>query len=260
MHSILVITVHSIQETIIATITANLQSIHIFILVTYTVVFIALSNISLTFFPFLAGCFLTLSCIFFFSFSCFLHHFCFGLLSFLRFQFIEYSIFGDTNCCTVQCFLPLRGNRNLTPCNSIQYWPTLLESREKSNKPPTGSNWKRHPFWRYKQLWTQLETSEGILCLNYTPESTHDSVTVPILSKSLQHQALVRCHNLLPVGHQGSEKTLECLHTEAYWVGMAQDVEQHCRNCTVCQHSSRSYLHHHMPPSQMYQLANHGKW
>jgi len=36
-------------------------------------------------------------------------------------------------------------------------------------------------------------------------------------------------------GHQGTEKTLEQLRQEAYWVNMARDVEQYCRECAPCQ-------------------------
>ena len=114
---------------------------------------------------------------------------------------------------------------------------TVWESRTQSDTPPTGNVWNRHPFRRYKQLWMQLEINEGVLCRRYTPEPTHDSVTVPILPTNLRHHALVRCHNIPSAGHQGSEKTLERLRMEAYWVGMAQDVERHCRECIVCQQS-----------------------
>ena len=62
-------------------------------------------------------------------------------------------------------------------------------------------------------------------------------MTVPILPECLRHHALLRCHNIPTAGHQGAEKTLSRLKTEAYWIGIAQDVEQHCRECVVCQRS-----------------------
>ena len=31
--------------------------------------------------------------------------------------------------------------------------------------------------------------------------------------------------------------TLHHLKCEGYWVNMAQDVEKHCRECQICQHS-----------------------
>ena len=36
-------------------------------------------------------------------------------------------------------------------------------------------------------------------------------------------------------GHQGWHKTLHKLRREAYWVNMAQDADQHCRECNICQ-------------------------
>ena len=47
--------------------------------------------------------------------------------------------------------------------------------------------------------------------------------------------ALQQCHDSPQAGHQGTQKTLYRLRCMAYWVNMAQDVECHCRECTVCQ-------------------------
>ena len=60
---------------------------------------------------------------------------------------------------------------------------------------------------------------------------------MPILPKSLKQKALLQCHDSPGAGHQGFKKTLERLRCEAFWVNMAQDVEQHCRECQKCQSS-----------------------
>ena len=52
-------------------------------------------------------------------------------------------------------------------------------------------------------------------------------VTVLILPKSLQRQALPQCHDFPAAGHQGINKALELLHKEAYWVNMICDVDSY---------------------------------
>ena len=103
---------------------------------------------------------------------------------------------------------------------------------------PRTQEWNQHPYRWYRQLWPQLQIHDGILCRHYSPDPTHEPVTVPILPESLRHHALHRCHNIPTAGHQGAEKTLAHLKTEAYWIGIAQDVEQHCWECVVCQRSN----------------------
>ena len=43
------------------------------------------------------------------------------------------------------------------------------------------------------------------------------------------------CHDAPSSGHQDVNKTLARLRQEAYWVGMAEDVDVYCRKCIKCQ-------------------------
>ena len=113
----------------------------------------------------------------------------------------------------------------------------VCEARATSDMAPRTQEWNQHPYRRYRQLWPQLQIHDGILCRHYSPDPTHEPVTVPILPESLRHHALLRCHNIPTAGHQGADKTLARLKTGAYWIGVAQDIEQHCRECVVCQRS-----------------------
>ena len=61
-----------------------------------------------------------------------------------------------------------------------------------------------------------------------------------ILPVSAKLEALHLSHDVPTAGHQGVEKTLQRLHKMAYWVNMAKDVEQYCRNCLTCQQSKLS--------------------
>lgn len=101
--------------------------------------------------------------------------------------------------------------------------------------PPSSSFFKQPSMRRYGQIWSQLSIIDGIVCRSYRPDSTAEMVVVPVLPSSLRRQALSRVHDLPTAGHQGTAKTLHRLRQEAYWVNMANDVEQYCRECTKCQ-------------------------
>ena len=47
-----------------------------------------------------------------------------------------------------------------------------------------------------------------------------DVITVPIIPPSMRPRLLHHAHNEPSAGHQGTEKTLNHLQEEAYWVGM----------------------------------------
>ena len=116
----------------------------------------------------------------------------------------------------------------------------LLRARQQSCYRPKAKNWSQQPLCRYQQLWHQLRLVDGVLCREYTPNPMEEAVTVPILPASLHQEALQRNHNAPAAGHQGVERTLDRVRREAYWVGMARDVERHCRECERCQQSKLS--------------------
>ena len=114
---------------------------------------------------------------------------------------------------------------------------TVYEAVQNPRYRPTSRQWRRTPLSRYCKLWPQLILCDGVLCQQYTPQPLGTVVTVPILPKSLQRQALQQCHDSPVAGHQGFNKTLELLRKEAYWVNMISDVESYCRQCQKCQQS-----------------------
>ena len=69
----------------------------------------------------------------------------------------------------------------------------------------------------------------------YIPGPTSEAITVPVLLACLCKEYLTLCHDSATGGHQGWHKTLHKLRREAYWVNMAQDADQHCRECNICQ-------------------------
>ena len=99
---------------------------------------------------------------------------------------------------------------------------------------------EKKPLRRFGKIWNQLRVCDGVLCRHYKPNPVSEVVTVPILPAGLHHQVLLRNHDAPMAGHQGSDKTLERLKQEAYWVGMAKDVERHCRECIKCQQAKQT--------------------
>ena len=65
----------------------------------------------------------------------------------------------------------------------------------------------------------------------------HQSVTLPVLPHDLQQDA-ISCHHDAPTaGHLGVEKTLNRLCHNAFWINMARDVDEYCRQCPIFQQS-----------------------
>ena len=113
----------------------------------------------------------------------------------------------------------------------------ILHALSTSTQRPTRKQWYHPPLRHYRRIWSQLTILDGVACRQYKPGPLSESVSVPVLPPSLRCRALHCAHNVPSAGHQGMSKTLERLQQEAYWVGMAGDVERHCRTCITCQQS-----------------------
>ena len=116
----------------------------------------------------------------------------------------------------------------------------LASALQKSPDKPTGQQWHHPPLLRFHQMWPQLTITDEIVCHRYKPDPVGEVITVPVFPTTMQQSAMYRCHNSPAAGHQGVDKTLNLLKSEAYWVNMAQDVEKYCRDCVTCQHSKLS--------------------
>lgn len=84
------------------------------------------------------------------------------------------------------------------------------------------------------QIWHQLSILDGVICCTHSPSFTLTSVTVVLIPVSLQQQVLYQTHNIPCAGHQGYLKMLNHLKEEAYWPGMAGDVQRYCQECSIC--------------------------
>ena len=124
-----------------------------------------------------------------------------------------------------------QAQQNDSVFNQIYY--ALLHS---TGKPAT-ITMKQPLFQRYIQLWHQLSLINGVICRTYGPSPTSENVTVPLIPPSLKQKVLHQAHNIPSAGHQGYHKTLSRLKQEAYWPGMASDVQQYCQECEICQRS-----------------------
>ena len=116
----------------------------------------------------------------------------------------------------------------------LQIYQMLLSSPD---KPPKDPVWKQSPLRRYAQLWHQLCIVDDVICRTYCPSPASDCVTVPLVPPSLRQHSLKEAHDIPSAGHQGYLKTLSRLQQQAYWAGMASDVQQYCQQCNKCQMS-----------------------
>ena len=102
---------------------------------------------------------------------------------------------------------------------------------------PQAAKWNKPPFYQYKQIWHQLKIVDGALYCQYSPSPVHQEVTVPILPPDFYKDTLSHNHDAPVAGNFGKEKTPECLCCDAYWINMAKDVDDYCRQCSTCQES-----------------------
>ena len=87
----------------------------------------------------------------------------------------------------------------------------LYRALKMSQRCPNGGNWRRPPLRRYNQLWSQLILKDNIVCRQYTPGPTSETITVLVLPKCLHRDALLMAHDSSMAGHQGVGKTLDHL-------------------------------------------------
>ncbi|KAL5474399.1 hypothetical protein EMCRGX_G026341 [Ephydatia muelleri] len=101
------------------------------------------------------------------------------------------------------------------------------------------------------QLWTDHEPlkwlagqkMEGILCRwaialqEYTYTLVYRKGTLNGNADALSRRHSFNVMTILQLATKGTKGTLHRLRQQAYWVSMAQDVEQHCRECQKCQSS-----------------------
>ena len=99
----------------------------------------------------------------------------------------------------------------------------------------TPPRWNKLPLNRYKQLWSQLCLHDGLACRQYTPSPSLNPVLVPLIPESCRHTILHQYHDTASAGHLGYQKTAAKVRQVGYWVGMLQDIEKYCRECTTCQ-------------------------
>ena len=106
-----------------------------------------------------------------------------------------------------------------------------------SHVTPTGHNWSHPPLRRYRQLWSQLLLKDGLVCRRYQPGPVCELTTVPIIPSSCRQSLLLQYHSQPSAGHLGPEKTAARIRQVGYWVGMLHDIDQYCKECSVCQSS-----------------------
>ena len=117
--------------------------------------------------------------------------------------------------------------------------PVIQQLRKslQSQSAPRSAIWRQPPFSRYRQIWSQLRLQNGLVCRQYTPGPSGESVVVPLIPASLRSLLIQQSHDAPGAGHLGPDKTAGRIRPVGYWVGMLQDIETHCRQCHICQSS-----------------------
>ena len=103
------------------------------------------------------------------------------------------------------------------------------------SSPPCNAKWRQYPLSRYRQLWSQLCLHDGIACRKYTPSPSLTPVLVPLIPESCRSALLSEHHDSVSAAHLGINKTTARIRQVGYWVGMLNDIDKYCRECTVCQ-------------------------
>ena len=75
------------------------------------------------------------------------------------------------------------------------------------------------------------------MCRRYQPGPVCELTTVPIIPLSCRQSLLLQYHSQPSAGHLGPEKTAARIRQVGYWVGMLHDIDQYCKECSVCQSS-----------------------
>ena len=108
--------------------------------------------------------------------------------------------------------------------------PIIRQLRESLHflSPPHGPAWRQPSFHHYCQIWSKLTLQNGLFCRQYAPGPKSDTALVPVIPASLC-SLLIKQHRGAPgAGHLGPHKTAGWILLVGYWVGMLQDIEEHC--------------------------------
>ena len=99
----------------------------------------------------------------------------------------------------------------------------LSESLQ-SVSPPHGPAWCQPPFRCYRQIWSQRTIKNGLVCQQYAPGPTSDTVFVLVIPASLCPLLIKQNHSDPGSGDLGPDQTVGQI---ASYVSMLQDIEEH---------------------------------
>lgn len=138
----------------------------------------------------------------------------------------------NSSPCTVTLSLPYYYNAKAQLRDPII--SKVIDANPGTSCPPHSRQWWQYPLRRYASLRSQLRIIDGVLCRQCTPNPMSSVVTVPILPRSLQEQALIRESGSWT---SGSRENITSVTPRGLLVSIAKDVNQHCQECVQCQQS-----------------------
>ena len=88
--------------------------------------------------------------------------------------------------------------------------------------------------------------------VHYRRSRNKDSEEVPlhqiVIPQSLRPDILSEYNDSIMGGHQGFNRTYECIRQKYFWSKMYSDIDKYLRSCTQCQQAKVHYQHTRSPP------------
>lgn len=111
----------------------------------------------------------------------------------------------------------------------------VIDWKEAGQRPSWQDVSKLSPATKnYWAQWDSLHLENGLLKRKWESANGSKYVMQIVVPKSRTTDVLQEMHGGPTGGHMGMNKTLDRIRSKFYWVHARSDVENWCRNCTVC--------------------------
>ena len=112
----------------------------------------------------------------------------------------------------------------------------LLEEGQGSveNRPKAGDQEERKFPSTWLKLWTQLVLRKGVLMRRWRRRIDQAPIEVLIIPREMKRRVMESVHDYPAMGHLGRDKMYDRLREQCYWLGMFEDVHEHCATCEAC--------------------------
>ena len=112
---------------------------------------------------------------------------------------------------------------------------TPKDFREQQSGDKTLTRW-----WKAAEKGDKCQISDGLLykIIKQTRGGVQTRLAIP---QGLRHTVIKLGHDTPMAGHMGLARTKARILSQFIWPGAAEDIEQYCKSCDVCQKSKRNF-------------------